>query len=54
MRTLSFLSAEQISALHQRLSLRWRACTDEHARRRFYRMMCRVLFLVRPVREVQS
>jgi hypothetical protein len=54
MRTLSFLSAEQIRELHQRLSRRWRACTDQHAQRRFYRMMCRVLFLVRPVREVQS
>jgi hypothetical protein len=54
MRTLSFLSAEQITALHQRLSLRWRSCTDDRSQRRFYRMMCRVLFLVRPIREVRS
>jgi hypothetical protein len=54
MRTLSFLSAEQMRELHQRLRIRWRSCTDQHAQRRFYRMMCRVLFLVRPVREVRS
>lgn len=54
MRTLSFLSADQIAELHQRLSRRWRSCADDHSMRRRYRMMCRVLFLVRPVREVIS
>ncbi|WP_439357872.1 hypothetical protein [Bradyrhizobium sp. DASA03007] len=53
MRTLSFLSADQIAELHQRLSRRWRSSHDPHAMRRCYRMMCRVLFLVRPVPEVQ-
>lgn len=54
MRTLSFLSADQIAELHQRLSRRWRSSPDAQSMRRTYRMMCRVLFLVRPVREVRS